>query len=139
MRSALSGIGGEERVHWESRVLAMRVGEQMTMPRTWVVRAGPTLEAIGPELLGRRLTEWWPSGPKESLQGSGAQLLKHFIWSLGLLDHPSLEDLVTALADIDCTPKRPMAVLKPAAAALEGATSEAGRAALQRIRAAIAG
>ena len=77
--------------------------------------------------------------PKESLKGSGAQLLKHFIWSLGIVDHPDRETLVAALADIEWTPKRPMAVLKPAAEALADTTSETGLTALGRLRSTIAG
>ncbi|MDR9451987.1 MAG: hypothetical protein RI637_12310, partial [Acidimicrobiia bacterium] len=71
VRSALADIGGDERTHWENLVVAMRVGEQMAMPKTWVAKATPILEAIGPDVVGDRLTEWWPRGPKESLKGSG--------------------------------------------------------------------
>jgi len=138
VRSALADIGGDERVLWERLVLAMRVCEQMKMPKTWVARATPILEAIGPEVVGARLAEWWPRGPKESLKGSGAQLLKHFIWSLGIVDDPNRETLAAALAHIEWTPQRPMAVLKPAAEALTAATSDTGLAALDRLRSAIA-
>ncbi len=115
----------------------MRVGEQMAMPKTWVTKATPILEAIGPDVVGDRLTEWWPRGPKESLKGSGAQLLKHFIWSLEIVDHPGRESLVAALAYIEWIPRQPMAVLKPAAEALARATSDAGLAALDRLRSSI--
>ena len=137
VRSALAAVDGDERVQWERLVLAMRIGEQMTMPKTWVARATPILEAIGPKVVGSRLAEWWPRGPKVSLKGSGAQLLKHLIWCLGIVEHPDREALVTVLAHIEWTPKRPMAVLKPAAEALTGSTSDSGLAARDRLRSAI--
>ncbi len=138
VRAALADIDGDERACWERLVLAMRVGEQMTMPKTWATKATPILEAIGSGVVGARLTEWWPRGPKESLKGSGAQLLKHFIWSLGIIDHSARERLVATLAHIEWTPRQPMAVLKPAAEALKSAKSDAGLAALDRLRTAIA-
>lgn len=137
VRSAMAGIAGEERPQWERLVLAMRVGEQMTMPKIWVTKATPILDAIGHDVACARMTEWWPRGPKESLKGSGAQLLKHFIWILGLVDHPDSESLVATLADVEWSPKQPMAVLKPGAEALKQVTTESGLAALGRLRAAI--
>lgn len=59
-----------------------------------------------------------------SLHGSGAQLLKHFIWMLERLPRADGEQLVNSLAEIEWKPRpRPFAVLKPAATYLAGATS----------------
>lgn len=138
VRVALAVVEGDERRGWERLVLSMKVGEQMTMPRTWVRQVHPILDELGAPTTWLRLEEWWPSQPIESLEGSGAQLLKHFIWTLTLTAHPAGESLVARLADISWKPHPyPMAVLKPAASFLADAESVDAKVARGTLQAAI--
>lgn len=124
VRRSLTAIEPSERQAWERLVLSITVSEQMAPPSSWRNQVRTVLDNLGPDLVGRRLVEWWPKPPTVSLHGSGAQLLKHFIWMLEELPRPEGEHLVCLLAQLTWTPRpRPFAVLKPAAAYLASATS----------------
>lgn len=127
VRASLCELDDDERREWEHLVLAMSVGERMEMPKNWERHARSTIEALGTSLVLRRLNEWWPNPerrPQISFEGSGAQLLKHFIWMLQLLPREAGEQLVCRLVAIDW-PRRnpPLAILKPAIAYLSTSTS----------------
>lgn len=121
----LVGLEPTELDHWRRLVLAMSVSERHLMPKTWSRVALPFLDEVGPDLAVSRLRQWWPEpGGEISLKKSGAQLLKHFIWLLGLVPGHDGEDLVCALATMTWYPSRaPMAVLKPASTYLADAAS----------------
>lgn len=139
VRASLTQIGGGERQAWERLVLSMSVSEHMVRPRKWDKVAVPFIDGVGADLVVARLRSWWPRPPVVSLQGSGAQLLKHFIWMLDLLPRAEGEPLVCSLAAIEWKPRpRPMAVLKPAAAYLVPATAPAAVTARRHFEALIA-
>ena len=124
VRASLAAIQGAERRAWERLALSMTVSERMVLPQTFDRRVQPIINELGPERVVGRLAEWWPQPPSVSLRGSGAQLLKHFIWMLERLPRADGEPLVCLLAEIQWQPRsRPFAVLKPAAAYLVSATS----------------
>lgn len=138
VRVGLAVVEGDERRGWERFVLSMNVAEQMTMPQTWARRVRPILDELGAPTTWLRLEEWWPTQPIESLKGSGAQLLKHFIWTLTLTAHPAGESLVARLAGIGWKPHPyPVAVLKPAASFLADAQSVEAKVARRTLQAAI--
>ncbi|HEX8803304.1 MAG TPA: hypothetical protein VF743_03890 [Acidimicrobiales bacterium] len=133
VRASLAAVDGDERRAWERLVLSMSVGERMQMPKNWEPHASSTVEALGDILVLRRLAAWWPDPgrtPQVSFEGSGAQLLKHFVWMLDLLPRKPGERLVCRLAELDW-PRRnpPLAILKPAVAYLGTSTSRAATAA----------
>ena len=121
----LTDLEPAELDHWRRLVLAMSVSERHVMPKTWQRIAVPFLEDIGSDLAVTRLQQWWPEPSAEiSLKKSGAQLLKHFIWLLGLTSDHRGEELVASLATMTWYPSAaPMAVLKPASAYLASAQS----------------
>lgn len=133
VRASLSEIDGDERREWERLVLTMSVSERMQMPKNWERHVRSTIEELGTFLVLRRLKDWWPDPertPQISFEGSGAQLLKHFIWMLELLPREPGEQLVCRLVAVDW-PRRdpPLAILKPATAYLTTATSRTATAA----------
>jgi hypothetical protein len=136
----LSRLEPAELEQWRRLVLAMSVSERHVMPKTWQRAAQPVLDTLGGELVVTRLKQWWPEpGIEISLKKSGAQLLKHFIWTLGLVSDHRGDQLVCNLATNTWHPSAaPMAVLKPAAAYLAGCTTPPAVQARRRIEEQIA-
>ena len=136
----LTRLDGAELDLWRRLVLAMSVAERHVMPKTWERVAVPFVTDIGRDVVIIRMQQWWPpAGAEVSLKRSGAQLLKHCIWLLGLVRGAESDELVGALATMTWYPSpAPMAVLKPASAYLEEADSPGAAAARARIDALIA-
>jgi hypothetical protein len=142
VRASLSELDGDERREWDHLVLTMSVSERMQMPKNWERHARSTVEALGEGLVLRRLADWWPDPDRTdelSFEGSGAQLLKHFIWMLDLLPREPGEDLACRLASVDWPVRNPpRAILKPATAYLCASTSPEARAAYGTLALALA-
>ena len=139
LQGCITAVDRPEGTVWENLVVAMTVSERMVMPNTWRVPAEAAVAELGSGRVVERLREWWPDGPEGTvvnLQDGGAQILKHFIWMLDLLPRAAgVEPLVIRLAGMGFKSRtEPMAVLKPAAAYLEGSTDPEAKQARARLR-----
>jgi hypothetical protein len=124
----LAGLPAEELRHWQQLMLGMVVREQHRMPATWKRVATAFIDEVGPGLVAARLQEFWPARHAEvSLKQGGAQLLKHFLWTLSLLpDQPAGDELASRIPTMTWHRQNPpIGILKAAAACLEPSTMPA--------------
>lgn len=133
VRAAMTEIPYPERSEWQQLVVAMTCGGPVVMPKRWQIPAQRLVDNLGAAQVLDRLEEWWPRPVTEgtvSLEGYGKDLLKHFIWLLGLLPYERGEVLVAGLDDVNWKSRPlPVSVLKVAAAFLEHAQTAKGAAA----------
>ena len=127
----IAELDEHEQSQWQRLVLQMKLAEQHRVSARWRKVASAFVEALGTDRVLGRLREFWPEpGSRVCLERSGAQILKHFIWSLSVLPREEGEPLACAVATMTWDrPKPPMAVLKPAVLYLaESGSAEAVRA-----------
>lgn len=125
VRAELATVDEAELVEWRRLIVAMTASERVAMPASWSRIASSVIDAVGQQNIERRLIAWWPpERQRVSVQGSGDQLLKHFIWLLTLLRRETVESLACRVADMEWYPYRePVGVLRAALIYLDAGTS----------------
>jgi hypothetical protein len=142
-RTGLLTLAPEEQARWRQLVLHMAVNDVYVLPKVWRPEATRFVRGLGPELVVRRLSAWWPD-PKENavwpIQAGGSHLLKHFVWLLSIITaevpewEPKCVELVGRLSALDWKPReRAEKVMIAAAFYLRSLPPEVSWPALKRL------